>query len=213
MDEKGKEYGAWETTYFGEIFTFYSTNSFSRALLNYEEGSVKNIHYGDIHTTFKTNFNLSKETVPYINPDIDISKIPEENYCKEGDLVIADASEDYKDVGKAIEIVNLDGGRLLAGLHTYIARDNANKTAIGFKAYAMQTSNVRRQIMRLATGISVLSISKGNLAKLKLDIPGISEQKKVTAFLTAIDSQITQVTTQLTLTQTFKKGLLQQMFV
>ena len=41
--------------------------------------------------------------VPYINSSINLGKIDNENYCKLGDLVIADASEDYSDIGKAIE--------------------------------------------------------------------------------------------------------------
>ena len=37
----------------GEVYSVQrSTNSFSRDQLNYENGTVKNIHYGDIHTSY-----------------------------------------------------------------------------------------------------------------------------------------------------------------
>ena len=112
--------GEWEEKKFADIYDFFQTNSFSRALLNYESGDVKNIHYGDIHTKFKSNFFINKEEVPFINTEIDISKIKDENYCQIKDLIIADASEDYNDIGKAIEIIELNGEKLVAGLHTYI---------------------------------------------------------------------------------------------
>ena len=92
----------WEIKLYNEIYSFYSTNSFSRDNLNYVKGKVKNIHYGDIHTKFSTLFDLTKERVPFINEKVDILKIKEENYCKEGDLLIADASEDYADIGKQL---------------------------------------------------------------------------------------------------------------
>jgi type I restriction enzyme S subunit len=45
-DDDGQEFPEWEVKLFGDIFTFIQTNSFSRVLLNYDYGIVKNIHYG-----------------------------------------------------------------------------------------------------------------------------------------------------------------------
>lgn len=44
-------------------------------------------------------------------------------------------------------------------------------------------------------------------------LPSFPEQQKISSFLTAIDNKISQTTQQLQQTQTYKKGLLQQMFV
>ncbi len=113
----------WEEKKFGEIFDFISTNSFSRADLNYEGGEVINIHYGDIHTKFPHILNFERVDVPFINENINLKNIKDENYCRNGDLVIADASEDYDDIGKAIELVNIGNKKVLAGLHTILVRD------------------------------------------------------------------------------------------
>ena len=212
-DENGEDYPDWEEKKLGDVVEFISTNSFSRSLLNYDEGTVKNIHYGDIHTKFKANFNIDNENVPFINNDVDLSKIADACYCKEGDLIIADASEDYADIGKSIEVINIGGQKLLAGLHTYIARDKNQNTVLGFKGYLMQTHGVRVQMMTAATGISVLGISKGNLSKLEIKLPIKEEQSKIANFLTAIDTKIQTVTMQIEQTQAYKKGLLQQMFI
>ncbi len=211
-DENGNDYPDWEEKKLGEVVEFVNTNSFSRSYLNYKSGNVKNIHYGDIHTRYSANFDISKEHVPYVNENIDLSKIKDTQYCKEGDLIIADASEDYKDIGKAIEVIKLDGQSLIAGLHTYIARDKT-QVAIGFKAYLMQCYYVRKQIMRLATGISVLGISKTNLSEIKISIPIFPEQQKIASFLSSIDKKIEKTAQQIEASQQWKKGLLQKMFV
>lgn len=211
-DESGNNYSDWEEKTIGELLTFFSTNSFSRSLLNYESGAVKNIHYGDIHTKFSVNFDILKEKVPFVNEDVDISKIPDENFCKEGDLVIADASEDYKDIGKAIEIKNLAGQKVLAGLHTYIARDLNDATVPGFKGYLMQTEYLRLQMMKMATGISVLGITKTNLAKIKIKLPSKEEQQKIASFLSTIDEKISIIEKELEELKAYKKGVMQALF-
>jgi type I restriction enzyme S subunit len=78
----GSAFPDWEEKNYDEIFSFYSTNSYSRDNLNYEKGKIKNIHYGDIHTKFSMLFNIENEKVPFINKEMDLSKIKVENYCR-----------------------------------------------------------------------------------------------------------------------------------
>ena len=99
-DERGKDYPEWERKKLGDLYEFKSTNSFPREKLNYIEGWVHNIHYGDIHTKYKARFTLNEETVPFVNFNVDVSNIREDLFCQEGDLLIADASEDYSEIGK-----------------------------------------------------------------------------------------------------------------
>jgi type I restriction enzyme, S subunit len=209
-DEKGKSYPKWEEKLYGDIFSFYPTNSFSRENLNYESGDVKNIHYGDIHTKFSVLFDITRELVPYVNKNV---KVKEENYCKEGDLVVADASEDYADIGKTIELVRLNEEKVVAGLHTFLARPNKMNMYKGFSGYLVQASYVRKQVMTIAQGTKVLSLSPTRLGKVRLNVPSIEEQRKIARYLSNIDTKIEMVIKLITQTQTFKKGLLQQMFV
>lgn len=208
----GSDFPNWIKKKFNDIYSFFHTNSYPRSLLDTHYGYVKNIHYGDIHTKLKSHCDVATEKIPYLNKEVDISKIKDTDYCMEGDLIIADASEDYKDIGKTIEITNLNQEKIVAGLHTYIARDLKKGMALGFGAYMMQTYKIRQQMMILSTGISVLSISKSNLSKLEIHIPSIEEQEKIAGFLTAVDELIADLTKKESLLQKYKKGVMQKIF-
>jgi type I restriction enzyme S subunit len=180
----------WEVKKLGEVAEFKVTNSFSRDNLNYENGTVKNIHYGDIHTKFQTLFDITKEIVPYINEKILINRISEDFYCKEGDVIFADASEDLNDVGKSIEILNLNNEKLLSGLHTLLARPSGNYFQKGFNGYLFKSNSIRLQIQKEAQGSKVLSINVGRISNINLSFPTLSEQQKIATFLSLIDDRI-----------------------
>ncbi|MDQ7090592.1 MAG: restriction endonuclease subunit S [Methylococcales bacterium] len=204
--------GDWEVKLYGEIYSFYSTNSLSRDKLNYDNENVKNIHYGDIHTKFNTMFNIKNEYVPFINSDVNLSKIKKESYCLNGDLVIADASENYDDIGKTMEIINLNDEKVIAGLHTFLARPNNYDMALGYAGYLLQSWKVRKQIMTIAQGTKVLSLSTSRLAKINLNLPQFKEQTKIANFLTQIDSKIGQLSKKKQLLERYKKGVMQNIF-
>ncbi len=202
----------WEEKKFSSIYNFILTNSLSRDKLNYEDWIVKNIHYWDIHTKFNTSFKINRELVPYINLDIDLSKLDKNRFCKEWDLVIADASEDYKDIWKAIEIIDLDNQKVLSWLHTYIARPKNKLIYKGFWWYLMKNYNVRHQIMFYATWIKVLWISKGNLWLVNLNLPSIPEQQKIASFLLSVDEKIEKIKEKKKNLEEYKKWISQKIF-
>jgi type I restriction enzyme S subunit len=201
-----------EETLFGNHYSFHTTNSLSRDKLNYDKGEVRNIHYGDIHTKFQTHFYLTNEYVPFVNEDLDLSKIKEDSYCKVGDVVIADASEDYADIGKSIELIDINNEKLLAGLHTFLARPSSESTAVGYISCLLKSWKLRKQIMTIAQGTKVLSLSTGRVSKLKLNLPSLPEQQKIASFLSAVDEKIQQLSKKKALLEQYKKGGLQQLF-
>ena len=78
-----------------------------------------------------------------------------------------------------------------------------------FVYYVFQLINWREH--NEASGVP--SLSKATIEKLKFKFPTVEEQQKIASFLTALDAKIESVAGQIAHTQTFKKGLLQQMFV
>lgn len=205
--------GEWVFKQFDEVFHFLTNNSFSRNNLNYENGSVKNIHYGDIHTKFSTLFDITKEIVPFINSNVKIESVSEENYCIEGDMVFADASEDLEDIGKSIEIINLNNEKLLAGLHTFLARQIELKLVIGFSGHLFKSNSIRNQIKRESQGTKVLGISKGRISNIKIYYPENKfEQEKIASTLSSLDEMIQAQVEKIDQLKEHKKGLMQGLF-
>lgn len=202
----------WVLNRLGNVYSFITTNSFSRDDLNYKNGEVKNIHYGDIHTKFLTLFDITKENVPFINESIPLDKFKHVNYCKERDMIFADASEDLKDVGKSIELVNLNNEKLLSGLHTIHARQIDDEIVLGFGGYLFLNENIRKQIQRESQGAKVLGISATRLSNINIFFSKkAKEQQKIASCLLSLDEVITAECQKLEVLKEHKKGLLQKL--
>lgn len=74
---------------------------------------------------------------------------------------------------------NLNNEKVIAGLHTFLARPKKNNIALGFMGYLLQSWNVRKQVMTIAQGTKVLSLSTSRLGKIKLLLPQKQEQEKI----------------------------------
>ena len=89
---------------------------------------------------------------------------------------------------------------------------------VGMNSYYLEMclnegSDFKRFAIQQKVGGTRTRLYFKNLAKLKLNLPCLKEQDKIANFLITIDKKIDAVNKQIELTQTFKKGLLQQMFV
>ena len=201
--------GEWEKVKVGEAFDFLSTNSLSREKMNWIKGSVFNIHYGDIHTKFSVILDVTKTKLPYIN-DEDINEVSRKfKSCKNGDIILADASEDIIDIGKAIEIKNIKDKTVYSGLHTLHLRKKNDYFADDFRGYIFHSDYVLLQIRKYANGVKVYGISKNNLRKVILLKPSPQEQKQIAKLLFDIDMQIDCMERDLCLHEQKKKALMQ----
>ena len=155
-------------------FEYFSTNSLSREqLCNF--GKIKNIHYGDIHKKYGA-ITLSDDILTYVKDQEYNNKY---TICRNGDLILADASEDYEGIGKSTEVLGIINNNVISGLHTIHARDLSDSFVLGFKGYYFNSPIIHNQIRVLANGFKVFGISKDTINKLKINIPSKNEQVKI----------------------------------
>ena len=209
-DDNGNDYPAWEECRFDEIFQILRNNTLSRECLNYTDAGVKNIHYGDIIVKYNTCINDEIDKIPNINSDINLDKISDDNYLKVGDVIMADTAEDYT-VGKVCEIVSCKA-KILSGLHTIPCRPKRN-FAKGYLGYYLNSAEYHDKLIPLITGIKVSAISKKEIKKTIIKYPIYMEQAKIANLLILIENKLNSNIKKLELLETYKKGLLQQLFI
>ena len=203
----------WLAPQLADLYGFKRTNTLSRDNLNCEFGTIRNIHYGDIHTKFKPLFRLENEHVPYVNLDVAPDGFDDEAFCEEGDIVLADASEDLDAVGKAIEVVSLNGERVVAGTHTILATRRGSVPVVGFGGQLFQSAAVRTGIKREAQGAKVYGISVNRISAIPVPVPPTkAEQQKIADCLGSLDDLIAAEGRKLEALRQHKQGLMQQLF-
>jgi len=203
---RGKE--GWEEKKLGNEFEFLSTATNSRADLS-TEGDVSYVHYGDIHTKFHTVIDFQKVTLPKISSQL----VRTPANLKNGDVIIADASEDTEGIAKAVEVVELTKGvPAIAGLHTILIRSPQLAFEGRFLGFLFGSDFLRTQTARLAVGTKVYSISKTQLALVRLVVPGGREQSKIAACLSSLDDLVSAHQKKLKALKAYRKGLMQGLF-
>lgn len=201
---------AWEQRKFKDTFDWLQNNTVSRADLNYEGGTVKNVHYGDVLIKFGDYIDASCMELPFFN-DESIAQKYIGSLLQDGDIIIADTAEDTT-VGKCTEIQGSEGMMLISGLHTIPCRPK-EKFAPKFMGYYLNSFSYHDQLIPLMQGTKVTSISKSTLQETKLLIPkSIDEQEKIGSYFSHLDNLITLHQRKCEETKTLKKYMLQKMF-
>ena len=197
----------WEQRKFDEVFDCtVPNNTLSRAELSYDEGTVLNVHYGDVLIKYGSVLDVQKDDIP---------RIP--HRCREdfngallqdGDVIIADTAED-ETTGKACEIGNLQGSAIVSGLHTMVCRPR-NRMALGYLGYYLNSNAYHHQLLPLMQGIKVLSLSRSNIQKTSVSYPiAVKEQQLIAYYFSQLDDLITLHQHKLEEMKKQKKALMQ----
>lgn len=198
----------WEVKRFRDVGHFLRNNTLSRDKMSESDGCVQNIHYGDVLIKYREILDVSRTNIPWI---VENSKdSPLGDMLQDGDIVISDTAEDYA-VGKATELLGINGASVVAGLHTMPFRPLSNLFSPCFLGYYINSMAYRFQLYALIQGIKVCAISKKTMSGTFLIVPPLAEQKKIAEVLGVWDKAIekqSQLIEQLTLR---KRGLMQQL--
>lgn len=179
----------WNNYIVSELLTTFPTNSLSwDQLVENQDSSLKNLHYGLIHNGFETTcITGENQLFPYIKHSFIPAKYA---LIQNGDLILADASEDRKDVGKPVEMLDIGNQKIVSGLHTIHTRNKTDLIVNGFKGFYFQSSAMKQQIFKIANGSKIYGISSSAFNELKMFIPEKQEQKKIIDLMIKIEERI-----------------------
>lgn len=196
-DDDGNDYPDWEETTIGKIGKFYYGKSAPKFSLAPDAPTLC-VRYGELYSKYGI---VIREAVS--RTTIEPSNL---RFSKGGEILVPRVGEDPLDfatyccllvpadiaIGEMISVFNTDENSLF---YTYY-----------FRTY-------RKQFARMVEGGNVSNLYYSYLEDIEIGKPHPDEQQKIADFLSAIDDKITHATAQLEQTKTFKKGLLQKMFV
>jgi len=198
--------GEWETKRLGRHVSFLRHGTHSRADLTADD-PVRNLHYGDIHTSTEVFLNARETPMPRLA----VHRAAGLDRLQDGDLVLVDASEDLNGVGKSVELTGTAGIDVVSGLHTIAARFDKSVLADGFKGYLQFCPAFRQQLTRLAAGTKVYATNRAHIASVEMSLPHPDEQTAIATVLSDMNAEIAALEARRDKTRAIKQGMMQQL--
>src|SRR5699024_2725370 len=146
---------AWEQRKLNTIVERVKTYSLSRNVETTEDTGYKYIHYGDIHTKVADKIDDFNNL-----PNIEIGNY---DLLKKGDVILADASEDYQGIATPAIVMKEPTCKLVSGLHTIALRPRFVEPL--FLYYLIHSQSFRKYGYKTGTGMKVFGISVKNVLK------------------------------------------------
>lgn len=194
----------WQMTRLGDHVAFLRHGVNSRAEL-LPEGKVKYLHYGDVHAS--QDAYLTPDSLPCLP----VAKASTLDRLRDGDLILADASEDVAGVSKSVEIRGVGDQEVVSGLHTIAARFDKNVLADGFKGFLQFCPPFATPLRRLAAGTKVYATNRAHVASVEMPLPSVPEQIAIAAVLTDMDVELAALKARRDKTRDLKQGMMQEL--
>lgn len=195
-------YPEWEEKRLGEVFNSY----------NGLTGKTKeNFGFGKPYIKYTQVFNNSKIDIQNFD-FVEINDDDNQNSVEFGDAFFTVSSETPHEVGMSSVLLDKVNDVYLNSFCFGIRPKSKNLNPLYYR-YFFRSKNFRKEVVKLAQGSTRYNMSKVEFMKIIIQIPSLPEQQKIADFLSAIDESIEKVTEQINQTQSFKKAMLQQMFV
>jgi type I restriction enzyme S subunit len=128
---------------------------------------------------------------------------------EEEDVIITKDSETREDIAAACVVVE-DLENVLCGYHLAILRPRRCVSGFFLKE-ALLSSNVHRQFVKLANGVTRFGLTLGAVRNALIPVPPIEEQRRIADVLRTSDQEIELLEQQRESLQYQKKGLMQRL--
>ena len=168
--------GSWEIKKLKHLFSFGKGLPITKEKLT--KTGIPVISYGQIHGKYNSGVRIHDELIRYV-PEMYLETNPE-SLVHEGDLILADTSEDIEGCGNCAYIDK--EGQIFAGYHTVVLRSPKPKNN-KYYAYLLKTDPWRSQIRSKVSGVKVFSVSRQIISDATVIVPPYEIQQRIVAFL------------------------------
>ncbi len=128
-----------------------------------------------------------------------------------GDVVITKDSETPDDIGVPA-VVGEAIANLVCGYHLAILRPNEHLLHGDYLRYALSTGAAKRQFRMYANGITRFGLRSADIGRVRIPLPPVVEQRKISAILSSVDDAIEKTQAVIDQVQVIKSGLMQELF-
>ena len=201
-DEQGRGYPAWESKRLGELYDITSSKRVFQS-----EWKDSGIPFHRAREIIELSKNGNVDNGLFISPEMYKEYSEKYGAVQENDLLVTGVGT----IGKLYVVPKNSKFYFKDGNIVWFK--NMNRVSSIFVKYLFNTRYIEKQLFDNASITTVATYTIEAAKKTKVLIPAIEEQRKIANFLSAIDKKIELVAEQIKQTQTFKKGLLQQMFI
>ena len=202
--DRGKPFPDWEKKSLGEIvvggFSNGVFNDPNRLGRGYRLINVKDMYNGNV---------IDINSLSRLELDEQEFK---RNKAEYGDIFFTRSSLVKEGIAHSNILLSRDQDITYDG-HLIRFRFNRKNYLPEFISLALKASAARKQLVSRGKTGTMTTIGQDDISTVKISIPSKPEQEKIADLLTAIDRKIKAVSRQVNLTEQFKKGLLQKMFV
>ena len=174
----------------GELGTFYSGLT-GKTKDDFNEGNSKYITYMNVYTNMDLKTNVTEK--------VKISENEKQNIVQYGDIVFTGSSETLDECGMSSVVTSKTDEKLYLNSFCFGYRFNKSSYFIpAFTKHLFRSNELRRQIIRTASGVTRFNVSKKKMENVRLPVPPLEVQREIVRVLDNFTFLTAELTAELT---------------
>ena len=143
---------------------------------DFVDGTARYVSYKNVYS----NLEVDVTTDDFVR----ISDSETQNALRIGDILFTGSSENREEVGLTSVVTSLPAQPLYLNSFCICFRPNENFVLLSeFAKHLFRSNTIRHQVIKTATGVTRINISRKNLVKIQIPLPPIEVQQEVAGAL------------------------------
>lgn len=174
----------WKTL--GEIGEFYGGLT-GKNKNDFSEGNAKYISYMNVYSNIAVNLET--------NDFVKVNDNEKQNAIQYGDVLFTGSSENLQECGITSVVNKQVNEKVYLNSFCFGFRfNNSNLFIPDFLKHLFYSEQMRRQIVKTASGVTRFNVSKKKMQKIQIPLPPIEEQERIVNILDKFDTLTNSIT-------------------